>query len=177
MDFKTVTAALLQRFQERHVRYGLMGGFALGLWGVARSTVDLDFLVHRDDLARIDEIMRDLAYECKFRSENVAQYASSLNRYGEVDFLFAFREASRGMLKRSVEKKIFGGELAIKVLLPEDLIGLKLQAVKNNPSRREQDMADIKALCTVQRELDWQLIRQYGEILDAQDLLKEVAEP
>lgn len=177
MDFKTVISSLLQRFKEHRVRYGLMGGFALGLWGVARSTVDLDILVHRDDLAKIDTIMKDLAYECKFRSENVAQYTSPLGRYGEVDFLFAFREASRGMLERSVEKKIFGGELAIKVLLPEDLIGLKLQAIKNNPARREQDMADIKALCAVQRELDWRLIRQYGEILDAQNLLKEITEP
>ena len=177
MDFKTVTSSLLQRFNERGVRYGLMGGFALGLWGVARSTVDLDFLVHRDDLAKIDGIMKDLAYECKFMSENVAQYTSPLDRYGEVDFLFAFREASRGMLERSVEKKIFGAELTIRVLIPEDLIGLKLQAIKNNPSRRGQDMADIKALCSLQRELDWQLIRQYGEILDAQDLLKEITEP
>ena len=70
------------------------------------------------------------------------------------------------MLERAEEKEIFGGELKIKVLKPEDLIGLKLQAVKNNPSRKEMDIADIKALVSAQQEpLDWPLIRGYAENL------------
>jgi len=176
MDFKTVTSGLLQRFIERRVRYGLIGGFALGLWGGTRSTVDLDFLVHRDDVANIDVIMKELGYTCGFKSENVSQYVSAQKIFGEVDFLHAFRQASLEMLDRAVEKKIFNGELIIKVLMPEDLIGLKLQAIKNNSARKEQDMADIKALKFARLgKLDWELIKRYAEILEAADLLKEFA--
>lgn len=175
MDFKTVISSLLRRFEDLHVRYGLMGGFALGLWGAVRATVDLDFLVRREDLEKVTLIMRELGYENKFQSENVSQFVSALNLFGEVDFLHAFRQTSVEMLDRAVEKEIFGGEAKIKVLLPEDLIGLKLQAIKNNPSRKEQDMADIGALVSVRKgSLDWALIESYGAILDARDLIKEI---
>ena len=157
------------------MRYGLMGGFALGLWGVGRSTVDLDFLIDRSDLDKVRGIMKELGYVLKFSSENVSQYVSEQHVYGEVDFLHAFRQASIEMLARAEEKDIFNGRLRIKVLLPEDLIGLKLQAIKNNPVRRESDMADIRELAAVRRgTLDWDLITRYAEILDAQDLLREV---
>ena len=175
MDFKTVLTTLLKSFEERRVRYGLMGGFALGLWGVPRSTVDLDFLVHREDLDKIDKVMQGLGYERKFRSDNVSQYVASLKIFGEIDFLHAFRQASLEMLERAEEKAIFEGELKIKVLRPEDLIGLKLQAIKNNPARKELDSSDIKALAAAQQgRLDWTLINEYAKILDAEDLLREL---
>jgi len=174
MDFRTVTTELLKRFGERRIRYGLIGGFALGLWGGTRSTVDLDFIVHRDDLLGLDDIMTKLGYTCRFRSENVSQYVSAEKVFGEVDFLHAFRQASLEMLGRAAEKEIFNGELRIRVLIPEDLIGLKLQAIKNSPARKEQDMADIKALTAARSgSLDWELVRRYAEILEAEDLLKE----
>jgi hypothetical protein len=178
MDFKTVISILLKHFHDQRVRYGLIGGFALGLWGVGRSTVDLDFLIDRSDIEKIGRIMKEMGYELKFKSENVSQYVSSELLFGELDFLHAFRQASLEMLERADEKEIFNGRFKIKVLQPEDLIGLKLQAVKNNPSRKDSDLADIKALATVRGDLlDWQAVKRYAEILDALDLLKEVREP
>jgi hypothetical protein len=178
MDFKIVITKLIQRFDESKIQYGLIGGFALGLWGVGRSTVDLDFLIDRGDLDEVDAIMKAQGYECRFRSENVTQYVSPVHLFGEIDFLHAFRQASLEMLKRAEKKEAFSGGLKIRVLLPEDLIGLKLQAIKNNPSRKEADMADIKALAAIRRgSLDWGLIREYAALLDAQELLEEVVNP
>ena len=177
MDFKTVISSLLKRFGDLHVRYGLMGGFALGLWGAARATVDLDFLVRREDVEKVALITRELGYEQKFQSENVSQFVSASNLFGEVDFLHAFRQTSIEMLDRAVEKEIFDGSIRIKVLLPEDLIGLKLQAIKNDPSRKERDLADIESLVAVQKSsLDWALIESYAGILDASDLLMKIRE-
>ena len=177
MDFKTVISSLLRRFGDLHIRYGLMGGFALGLWGAARATVDLDFLVRREDVEKVTLVMRELGYERKFQSENVSQFVSALNLFGEVDFLHAFRQTSIEMLDRAVEKEIFDGEIRIKVLMPEDLIGLKLQAIKNDPSRKERDLADIESLVSAQKSsLDWALIESYDEILDARDLIKKIHE-
>jgi len=174
MDFKAVISSLLKRFDEQGLRYGLMGGFALGIWGVARATADLDFLVHRHDMEKVDSVMREMGYECKFRSENVSQYVSPLKVFGEIDYLHAFRQVSLEMLARAEEKDIFGGEMKIRVLRPEDLIGLKLQAIKNNPSRKDIDMWDIKALAASRRDtLDWPRIKQYAELLGSEDLLNE----
>ncbi len=175
MDIKNVTLKIIKAFQETDVRYALIGGYALGLWGVGRATVDIDFLINRDDLDNVDVIMQELGYECKYRSENVSQYLSSLKVFGEVDFIHAFRKHSIKMIDKAVEKEVFGGSIKIKVLIPEDLIGLKLQAIKNDPKRKEIDMADIESLIAYHgKHLDWSLIEEYHKIFNMEDLLKEI---
>jgi len=175
MNFRSILSVLIEKFKENEIRYALMGGLALGLWGVGRSTVDIDFLVDRGDLSRIDHIMQELGYECKFKSENVSQYVSPLKIYGEVDFLHAFREASLEMLVKAVEKDILEGSLKIKVLKPEDLIGLKFQAIKNNPLREQTDIEDIKALLSILGgNLDWSEIEEYAKIFDMMDVYKKI---
>jgi len=171
MDFKSVLSLLLRKFRESNINYALMGGFALGLWGVGRTTVDIDFLVRREDMNGIDRIMHDAGYECKYSSENVSQYVSPLKVFGEVDFLHAFREASLEMLERAEEKQIFDEPLKINVLKPEDLIGLKLQAIKNDPLRWRNDMADIESLINIHgRKLDLPLVKKYFQIFDMENL-------
>jgi len=175
MDFKSVLSILLKEFDKNNIDYALMGGFALGIWGVGSTTVDIDFLVSRDHMMKTDRIMLEAGYECKYRSENVSQYVSSLRVFGEVDFLHAFREASLEMLKRAVQKEIFGGSLKIKVLKPEDLIGLKLQAIRNDPERADRDTMDINSLISIHGEgLDWSLIEGYFQIFDMEELYRKL---
>lgn len=170
MDFKVVTEKLLAAFKDSGINYALMGGFAMGLFGGSRSTVDIDFLVNRDDMDKVDIIMQKLGYECKHRSENVSQYISPSQVMGEVDFLHAFREASLEMLERVDEKEIFSGALKIKVLKPEDLIGLKVQAIKNDPSRKPVDMADIETLLSLHsKNLDWTMIKEYFKLFNMEN--------
>jgi len=174
MDFKLVLEKLLTAFKEQEIRYALMGGFAMGLWGAGRTTVDVDFLVNRDDMQKVDAIMSQLGYECKYRSENVSQYVSPLKIFGEVDFLHAFREASLQMLQRAEEKEVFG-MIKIKSLIPEDIIGLKLQAIKNNPERQQSEMEDIMFLVEDYKDkMDWSLIEQYARILKMEELYTEI---
>jgi len=170
LDLRMVLEKLLPRFEAQGIRYALIGGLALGLLGVGRATMDIDFLVLRDDMSMVDRLMTDLGYECRYRSENVSQYVSPLAVFGEVDFLHAFRESALAMLRRARKQEIFGGTLQIKVITPEDLIGLKLQALKNDPSGRALDLEDIKALVRIHgTDLDWVRIREYVRILEAED--------
>lgn len=174
MDFKAVLEKLIGEFKKRKVRYALIGGFALGLRGVGRATIDLDILINKEDTSKVDEIMAAMGYEVRFRSENVSQYVSPLKLFGEVDFLHAFREASLMMLQRAEEKKIFGS-VKIKVLRTEDLIGLKLQAIKNNPSRKESEIKDIASLISAAgSEIEWPLIQRYAEVLDMEEFLSKI---
>lgn len=161
MDFKVVLETLTNEFARYGIGYALIGGLAFNLWGVHRSTVDVDFLVLRDDIERVAAIMGKYDYECRYKSENVSQYVSPLRVFGEVDFLHAFRDATVAMLKRTTVKAAFSGQLNINVLGPEDLIGLKLQAMKNDPERRPIDSSDIRAL-----------IRLHGNSVDAKSIIK-----
>jgi hypothetical protein len=175
MDFKLILQKLLTAFEKDGIRYGLLGGFAMGLWGGSRSTVDLDFLVHRDDMQKVHGIVTALGYEVHQQTENVSQYTSPLKIFGGIDFIHAFREASVEMLQRAVEKDIFSGMLKIKTLIPEDIIGLKIQAVYNNPSREKIDMPDIELLVSVNRKnLDWELLEKYFRIFNMQDEYKRL---
>lgn len=173
-----VLEALLSRFEIQNIRYALIGGLALGLLGVGRATMDIDFLVFRDDMSVVDTIMTELGYECRYRSENVSQYVSSLAVFGEVDFLHAFRESTLDMLRRAQECEIFGGAMRIRVIAPEDLIGLKLQALKNDPSGRTLDLEDIKELVRIRgKNLNWVRIREYVKILEAEEWYALFAPP
>lgn len=174
MDFRSVLSTLLKRFDEKNISYALMDGFALGLWGAGRSTVDLDFLVNRDDMEEAAAIMGEIGYEIKFQSDDVTQHVSPLKVFGEVDFLHAFRKASGKMLSRAVKKEVFEGEIMIKVLRPEDIIGLKLQALNNDPGRKAIDMQDVRELMAVQKgNLDLALVEEYFSLFGLEEVYTE----
>lgn len=175
MDFKLVLEKLLTAFEKDEVRYALIGGFALAAWGAPRGTVDVDFLAHNDDMEKVDIIMKELDYECKYKSENVSQYLSPLKVFGEVDFLHAFRTHSVTMLQRAEYKKIFDEKISVKVARIEDIIGLKVQAIANNELRRTTDLLDIKSLMALKgKELDWNLIEEYFSLFDFNDLFNNL---
>jgi hypothetical protein len=162
MDFRSVLGFLIRDFQGRGIRYALMGGFAMGAWGIMRATMDLDFLVHRDDLPGVDAVMAAHGYRIANRSENVTQFASGLKPFGQVDFLHAFRPLAIGMLERARPLPIFDGTLGLPVLSPEDVIGLKVQASANDPSRLQSDTVDIALIAErFGSRLDWERVTEY----------------
>ena len=175
MDFKTVTENLLSTFEVEGVRYALIGGFAMGAWGIARSTVDMDFLIHKNDMQIVHRILTGMGYECRYQTENVSQFVAPLQIFGEIDILHAFREISIGMLQRAEDRKIFNESMTIKVLKVEDLIGLKVQAIANDPSRKPIDMADIESLMeTYGGSIDWSIIEEYFALFEFNDLFEEL---
>lgn len=179
MDFHLVTETLLGEFDRRNIRFAAIGGFALGFWGVTRSTIDMDFLLLSDDLKQAHETLEGLGYILEFESDNVAQYAHSDTRFGNIDFILAFRELSRKMLDRA---KWFSttNELSIRCLIPEDIIGLKLQAMVNDPTRERRDLADMEALLVTAKErdddVDWTLLRDYFDLFDRAETLQRLKE-
>ena len=49
---------------------------------------------------------------------------------------------------------------------PADLIGLKVQASSNDPSRRHRDLADIQALLRAAPHVDLARVREYFRLFD-----------
>jgi hypothetical protein len=175
LNFKFVFEKLLRRFQENNIRYALIGGFALGLHGVSRATVGIDLLVHRDDMFRVHDILCEYGYDRRYLSENVSMYLSPLKVFGEVDILHAFRENSLHMLQRAQEIKIFDETLTIKVADVEDLIGLKIQAMTNDETRKNRDMADIESLLEArQGSVDWYRVKEYFSLFQLDDLFVQL---
>jgi hypothetical protein len=175
LNFRLVFERLLGRFHEDNIRYALIGGFALGAQGVFRATMDIDFLVHRDDMPRVHRILCELGYERQYGSENVSMYVSPLKVFGEVDFLHAFRENSLKMLQRAQETIIFDDAITVKVVDVEDLIGLKVQAMANDETRKTRDLADIESLLEArQSSLDWDRVKDYFSLFRFEALFCEL---
>ncbi len=149
------------------IRYALMGGFALGLRGAPRATSDLDFLVDRDDLPKLDAIMAGLGYELHYRSDHVSQFLNPVRALGAVDFLHSFREASREALARAERHSWGDGTPDLPVLRTEDLIGFKLQAARNDPQRESREIEDIdRLLAAAPSGLDWKLVEAYFTLFE-----------
>ncbi len=167
MDFEQVLRAMLEAFEREHVRYGVLGGFALGVLKVPRTTVDLDLLVHRDDLMRLEGIVHRLGYLRRARTENVTHYAHPDAAWGAIDILHAFRAFSLAILERAQRYPIFDGVLNVNVLQPEDVIGFKVQGMANNPLRATKELVDIEALMAYYgKTLDWARIQEYFELFE-----------
>lgn len=176
MNFKEVLRALLVRFSAAGIDLALAGGLALSTMGVFRFTRDIDFVVPAEHADAVDRIMADLCYEKQdFSTQEIVTYLSPLAALGQVDFLLARRTYTRTMLQRAREVPVLDGELKVKTLLPEDLIGLKVQALCNDPAGRAAvDEPDIRQLLKLHRNrLDMALVRDYFRIFEKEDLLDE----
>ena len=176
MNFKAILKNLLSRFSEAGVEVAISGGLALSTMGVFRFTKDIDFVVLEEWVEIVDRIMVEFAYEKQsFSTEEIVSYISPPKVFGQVDFLVARRKYSRAMLKRAREMSVLDGELTVKVLLPEDLIGLKLQAIVNDPKNRYGvDAPDIQRLLKLRgSSMDMNLVREYFRLFEKEDLLDE----
>ncbi|MGH7796543.1 MAG: nucleotidyltransferase family protein [Candidatus Binatia bacterium] len=177
MDFELVLKTLISEFARLKIRCAAIGGFALGVLGIPRQTMDLDFLVHRDDLKKLDGVLTTLGYTRVFQSENVSQYRHPDAAWGSVDFIHAFRQISLAMLDRAKDYPAFGGKQSLRTAQPEDVIGLKVQAMSNDPERRPQEQNDIERLMARHGgQLDWNRIQEFYDVFGLSEEAKTLRE-
>ncbi len=141
--------------KEQNIAHALIGGFALAVYGQHRATVDIDFLADGEKKELIKKSFHAKGYNLKFESDEVLQFSGP----GFVDVLLANRPLSQEMLKSAIQNQ----ELGIYVVRPEDIIGLKIQAYKNDPTRELQDKADIQKLLHLPN-LDLALVKKYADL-------------
>lgn len=162
---------------KEKVDFALIGGLALHAQGVSRATTDVDALILVQDKEKVREILARENYSVFYESSEVVTFLSSAEKTIRLDFLLAQRPYARAMLERAETKEILP-DFHIKVARPEDLIGLKIQAATNDPTRKDQDMADIRSLLRVHHAtLEWPRVREYFSLFQAESdldrLLKE----
>lgn len=166
MTLRETLSLVHTTLQNAGVDHALIGGMALSLWGLNRATGDVDFLVEASQRESVEIALRNLGFTVFASSPEVLQ----LHGAGKVDILFAQRPLSRKML---ADAKIIPN-MGIKYLLAEDLIGLKIQAYKNDPRRELQDKADIQNLMRKNSGLDYTRIKEYADIFGEWEILQQL---
>gem|GEM_PF-146357 len=146
MDFYATLVAVGGRFQERGCAWAVIGGVAMGFYGVVRSTVDVDLLVEGCWAPLLDEMLQDLGYRLVYRWEESSHFAPAAPGRCPLDVLHARRAHTRAMLSRARRLRLEPDGPTVPVVQVEDLIGLKVQAFVNDPERRRGELVDIRAL-------------------------------
>ena len=177
MNFKAVFEYLLSQFTKQRIDFALIGGFALHAAGHSRTTQDIDLLICVEDIEKVKEILSAFGYELIHESQDVLNFQGRLKNLGRIDVIQAHRQYARKMLQRAKEYDILKSKFSVKVVVPEDLIGLKVQASGNDPARYSQDMADIEIILRNNRgRLDMKQIREYFSLFEREAELDAILE-
>jgi hypothetical protein len=166
MDLKKTLLFTHDLFQNEGIDHALIGGLALVNLGLARATVDVDLLIDAEDKDKAKNLLLKNGFSLAFESAEFLQFTG----LGYLDILLAQRPISREMLKNAT----IINEINIKCLLPEDIIGLKIQAYTNDPSREFQDKADIQFLIENYSQMDWKKIRSYADLFSKWNEIEEI---
>jgi hypothetical protein len=152
--------------KNNQIDHALIGGLALACYGSTRATIDLDLLIHEDHKLSVKKLLTDNGFNLVHESDEVLQFSG----IGYVDIILARRPISQKILSDANT----GGPEGIKFVKTEDLIGLKIQAYSNDPSRELQDKADIQFLIENVPDLDWQRIKTYADLFNQWEVINEI---
>lgn len=148
MDFARNLEDLKSFLDAQHYRWALIGGVALAVYGLARSTLDLDVLVEIEAQKELVSFMEEMGFETLHCSTAYSNHLHPDPIRGRVDFLYV-RGSTRDQLFAEAETRSGPHGLHVLVPKPEHLIAMKVLAIKSDPGRTFQDLADIRYLASL----------------------------
>ena len=132
--------AILRMLNEAQIRYAIIGGVAIGYHTIPRATQDIDVLVRRDDIPRLQRLLqpyyrRGTAVVMVFDVEGT-----------HLDVLPATLRYGRIAIDNAIEVLVY--DIPAKVAAVRDLLLLKLLAIpdRSDPVKAMQDRTDVAAL-------------------------------
>jgi hypothetical protein len=145
VNFGEVLERIAKRLEAEKVPFALIGGLGLAAFGIPRATVDLDLLVPRAAQDAVIALMEGLGYQTLHRSSGYSNHLHADPLLGRVDFVYVGGETRERIFAAARPAEGPGG---LRVMVPrvEHLIAMKVLAMKNDPGRRHQELADIGAL-------------------------------
>jgi hypothetical protein len=161
MNFGSVLTTITDFLAGRGHRSAVIGGVALVSYGLPRTTLDLDFVVDAEVQEDLVRFLEELGYRTLHRSSGYSNHEHPDASWGGVDVLYVRGETSEKIFADSRSQPGPQG-LAIVVPKPEHLAALKVQAIKNDPTRTFQDLADIRFLLQLPG-VDRREVREYFE--------------
>jgi len=175
MDFISIFRYIIEAFKRESIDFALIGGLALQASGVTRTTRDIDLLILSKDNKKIKDLLLSHGYDLIHESEDVLNFVGKKLELGRIDFLLAHRKYTLAILARAYEQPVLENKFKVKIIKAEDLIGLKVQSSSNDPTRLNQDMADIRSLIEVNyNKLDFGIIREYFVLFDREKELDAI---
>ena len=172
MNFENVLGAVSGFLEEKEVNFAVIGGVAIVAYGLPRTTLDLDLIVEssvQDDLIRF---LESRGYKTLHRSRGFSNHQHPNPAWGNLDFVYIGAETGREIFAACRVVTGPGGR-PIRVPKPEHMAALKVNAMKNDPARTFQDMADVRFLLTLPG-VDRSQVRDYFDRHGMRDRFDEL---
>jgi len=145
LDFVRVFDRIAARLDELGHPYALAGALALHAYGQSRATFDLDLLTVSAAQQPLVALLRDLGYETLHLSPGYSNHQHTDPDWGGVDLIYVDQETA-GRLFPVCAQRLKLGQRDAPVPRAEHLAAMKVQAMRNDPSRLLQDLADVQYL-------------------------------
>jgi hypothetical protein len=163
LNFGAVLGVVSAFLDEKGCQHAVIGGVALISYGLPRTTLDLDFVVESKAQDDLIAFLESRGYETLGRSKGYSTHSHPDVDRGRLDFVYVGGETSRQLFAAC--RFLPGpGSREVPVPSPEHLAALKVTAMKNDPTRQFQDMADIRFLMTMpgvdRRQIEDYFVRQ-----------------
>ncbi len=134
--------------RKRHLPFLIIGGHAINLYGFARETADVDFLICADNRTAWLELLTKLGYRVFSDGGSFVQLSSDQQSAWPLDLMLVQKKTFQPMLADSREVEFYGTTSRIPSL--EHLIALKLHALKNTRVNRFlKDYLDVENLIQI----------------------------
>jgi hypothetical protein len=161
VDFSKVLSVVATFFEREGFRFAAVGAFGLHAYGLSRATLDLDLATESRAQTKLITFLESLGYETLHRSAGYSSHLHPPADLARIDLVYVDGETSRLLFGGGGTTLRLGGQV-IPVPRAEHLAAMKIHAMKNDPSRTLQDMADIQFLLRLPA-IDEEEIRGYFE--------------
>lgn len=123
----------------------LIGGFAVNYHKVTRQTVDVDFVIVKEDFHKISKDLTKAGFKIDFIHETFARFKANDYYLADIDFMLVDKETFDKITKDAKLISIANQKFMVPSL--NTLFAMKLHAIKSNRKAREyKDLLDILSL-------------------------------
>jgi predicted nucleotidyltransferase len=164
----------IEALDREGFRYAIVGGLAVGAWGVSRSTRDVDLYVELPEARRkvLAQSLIAQGFEVPAMDEELRSFGVFRSRSSDgvfVDVFDAVGPLGQQLLEHRREISVFGRHLWVTA--PEELFLLKAF------SDRERDFEDLVSLASLPRlPIDLGYVREWARRLDGSIGTSEVSD-
>jgi predicted nucleotidyltransferase len=145
---------------QEGIPFAIVGALALHTYGYSRATNDVDLLVAREAQDRLIAFLEQRGFETLHRSDGYSNHLHVDPALGRLHVIYVDAD-THGKIFAEARLVSLGG-MSVVVPKPEHLAAMKIHAMKNDPSRVFQEMADIQFLMRLPG-VDRDQIRRYFE--------------
>jgi predicted nucleotidyltransferase len=169
-------ATIDREASDRGLRYLVIGGLAVNVYGYSRDTSDLDFFVSQNARVEWMNLLEKFEYKNFHDGGNFIQFEAPNKSAWPVDLMLVQERTFAPIFQACVDADIFGVKTRIPSL--EHLIVLKLHALKNTRMQRFlKDFLDVENLIRInQLDIKSKEIRELFDKYGTSDLYEKISQ-